>query len=209
MKKFLLVLISVDILFVILHILLKMDILENSGFRINRDGGFAEIYQYNKAVLSSIVLLIVAWKEKSGLTLFWSMLCFFLFLDDWLRLHERVGGNIFGAYLETTITNTYHQGQLLYATLFALIAGLIGIYFWRSSTPSARRLSVGLIASFGLLGFSAVIVDYMHAIWVPEHLDQLATIIEEAGEHLAISLILWFSVQGLLLTKEAHVYAPT
>lgn len=195
--KLLLILLAIDLAFIVLHILLKIDVIEHSGFRINRDGGFGEIYQYTKAALSGMVLLVLAKRERSGLLLLWSCLCFYLFIDDWLQLHERVGGKMFGIYLESTFADSYRQGQLIYAALVTLTAGLASIHFWRLATPTVHRLSLGLLASFGLLGLSAVVIDYTHNMWLPESLDLLAVILEEGGEHVAISLLLWFSIRGL------------
>jgi len=194
--------IFIDVVFLILHVFYSVHILDNKNFKTSYDGGYGEIFQYFKFISSSIILFYLARQFDSKLLLFWSFLAFFLFLDDWIRFHEIVGGKMLGGLMKSVVPGAYHQGQVVYGIIVALILCTIGWRFWKTSSESVRKLSINLFIALSLLWFSAVLIDYIHAIWVPKAYNLPCVLMEEGGEHLAASLFLWFCFVELVRIKQ-------
>ena len=197
---FLIGLFSLDIIFLILHIFYSVNILADKNFKTSYDGGYGEIFQYFKFISTGIILVYLARHFESKLLIFWSLLAFFLFLDDWIRFHEVVGGKMLGGFMKPFVEGSYHQGQIVYGVVVALIIFYIGVRYWRNSSGEIKKLSNSLLIAIGFLWSSAVLIDYIHAIWIPKAYNLAGVLIEEGGEHLAASLFLWFSVVALIST---------
>ena len=89
---FLLLLLTADTIFIILHIIhTYTDYLGNSNFSIQKDRGYAEIFQYIKEFCIALLLLYLAIKRRNLLYLSWSALFGYVLLDDFLKIHERAG----------------------------------------------------------------------------------------------------------------------
>jgi hypothetical protein len=74
---------ATDFVLISLHILyLTTDILSNSYFSIEQDRGYGELFQYIKEYWIAILLSLLAWRNRSFLYLGWSLLFFYLLLDD-------------------------------------------------------------------------------------------------------------------------------
>jgi len=197
MTKVLLVLLCIDAIFIVLHILYSFQYLENKNFKTSYDGGYGETFQYIKYLTSSIILLLLARTHQSMLLVMWAILAVFLFLDDWMLLHEKAGGKLLGGLLKPYIDGAYHQGQAVYGVLVATFVCFVGWQFWKKSSTKVKEISFYLIVSLGLLWFSAVVIDYIHAIWVGREHNLVAVLMEEGGEHLGMSLFLWFCIREL------------
>lgn len=195
---FLVGLIIIDIVFLILHVFYSVDILDNKKFKMSYDGGYGEIYQYVKFLSATVILFFLAKNYKSKLLFFWSLLAFFLFLDDWMRFHETIGGQVLGGFMKPFMKGSYHQGQIIYGVIVALFICYIGWLSWRRSSVKIRKLSNSLLAAIGLLWFSAVIVDYIHALWISKDYNLPGVLLEEGGEHVAVSLFLWCCIVALI-----------
>ena len=106
----LLTFIFVDIVFLTLHVLYSLQYVDNKNFRINLDGGYGEIFQYFKFISAALILLYLANLMRSRFIVLWSILAMYLFLDDWIRLHERIGGHLISSVLVPFTDETYNQG---------------------------------------------------------------------------------------------------
>ena len=84
-------LLIIDILFIVLHILLRHKYLESDYFRIAKDHSYAEFYQYIKFIAAGVILLYLAKTLRSFFVLVFALLAFFLFYDDAFRFHEHIG----------------------------------------------------------------------------------------------------------------------
>lgn len=207
----LLLLLILDLVFVTLHVSYSYGYLQDKHFKISLDGGYAEWFQYFKFVAAGAVLAYLARRLRSAVLVFWSVLAFALFLDDWLRIHESIGGKVLGGYLKPFIDRAYHQGQLLYGGLAAVVIALIGLRYWRRSTGPARQMSIRLFLSLGLVWFSAVGIDYLHGLLPGSSFNLYLVLAEEGGEHLGASLFLWSTLLGVAAERaysRAASFAP-
>ena len=159
-------------------------------FSIAQDGGFGEMFQYLKFITAGFILLYLSRIMHSKLLLLWAILAFFLFFDDWLGIHENIGGKIIGPTLKAYGKHTYANGQLLYGILFTVIVCIIGFIIWRKSSPDSRALSIRLFISLGVLWTSAVLFDHLRGLL---HLHYyVGLVLEEGGEHIGASFFVFF-----------------
>ncbi len=169
-------------------------------FSIAQDGGFGEMFQYLKFIISGIILIYLSRIMRSKFLLLWAALAFFLFLDDWLGLHEMIGGQMIGPSLKAYGKHTYANGQLVYGILFTIVVCIIGLIFWRKSSPDAKALSIRLFISLGALWTSAVVFDHLRGLIDLHYYAGL--VLEEGGEHFAASFFVFFCFLWLFKQKE-------
>lgn len=195
---------AIDLIFLILHMFYSLDILDSKKFKTSTDGGYGEMFQYFKYIFSGIILFYLGKILHERILIFWSILAIFLFFDDWMRLHEHIGGKFLGSAIKSFVPSAYHQGQVIYGIIVTLLICLIGVYFWKKSSKYIKKLSLYLFLALGLLWFSAVIIDYIHAIWPSRHYNLPYVLLEEGGEHIAASLFFWICIRELFARLDSN-----
>jgi hypothetical protein len=196
--KLLLLLILTDLGFILLHILhtytpLFMDPL----FSLERDRGYAEVFQYVKESWIAALLFMLGTKKRRLVYFGFSFLFIYLLLDDSFQLHEELGWVVaefipfdpaeFGLRRKDF-------GELIVTGSFgALFFTLIAIGYWRSD-GATKRVSRCIVAMILLLAFFGVLIDILHTIlWIKEVGPILELgMIEDGGEMLVMSVITWF-----------------
>ncbi len=170
-------------------------------FSIAQDGGFGEMFQYFKFVMAGILLLYLSKLMRSKFLLLWAALSFFLFFDDWLGIHEMIGGEVIGKSLKSYGKNTYANGQLVYGILFTVLICIVGFIFWQRSSSEVKSLSLRLFLSLGVLWTSAVLFDHLRGL-IRMHY-YVGLVLEEGGEHFAASFFLFFCFFYVFKQKQA------
>lgn len=90
--SFLALLISIDLAFIITHIVYEnLAIVEYDNFSITKDRGYSEIFQYLKLGLIAICFGTLNFLRKRRIYAAWSLLSLIILLDDMFVLHEKVG----------------------------------------------------------------------------------------------------------------------
>jgi hypothetical protein len=168
---------------------------QNPLLSIRTDGGYAEIYQYIKELWIAALLVFVARRRSNLLFLCWSFLFLYLLLDDALRIHENFGAFIaswsgiqggFGLRPEDF-------GELVISLFFgALIFGSISLMHYLSE-PIDRQISSLLFGLIALLIFFGVFLDMVGIIVYNSAGISIFDTIEDAGEMVVMSLIVWFA----------------
>ena len=160
----LVLLISIDLVFVVLHVLENQtELLSNPQFLLSTDRGYSENFQYLKMLGIVFLLSSLFMRTRAVPYLIWAILFGYLLLDDICRIHETVGGEFIGDLLQrmplTSSADTYRLGQII----FALVVGglilstiMVTVYFSRGFVR--RTLNWMLILLFGFAFFS-VFVD--------------------------------------------------
>lgn len=215
MKKamyILIALVSIDILLLILHFYYRSDALKSFRFpyydfgrnrlikayyfKITQDSGLGEMFQYLKFISAGVILLILANMMRARFLILWAALSFFLFFDDWLGIHEIIGGDVIGSTLKSSVKHSYAHGQLLYGIAFTAVVCAIGLVFWLRSSADCKALCLRLFISLGVLWFSAVVIDRVRdLVNLPYAVE---VVLEEGGEHLAASFFLFFCIVWLI-----------
>ena len=130
----LLCLLTIDIVFMVLHVSFSRGLLQDVNFAITTDGGYGEIFQYCKFISAALLLAYLARSTRSEVFGLWSVLAFLLFLDDWLRLHERLGGKVLVKIVKPVMASSYEQGQPSMVSL-----PLSGSAWWDIIFGASRR----------------------------------------------------------------------
>ncbi len=202
-SRFLIILLSIDLIFVILHYINALTpLLDSDRFSIGIDNGYAEIFQYTK-FFSVIVFLIYILKKTNTIQyLAWIILFGYLLIDDSIRIHDRFGSHValklnfdppFGLRL-------MDLGELAVSVFSGII--LISIIFWAYQKGSLlfRSVSRDLFLLLFILVFFGVGMDMIHMIIidkVPENMlrgvNSLLGLFEDGGEMVSLSFILWYT----------------
>ncbi len=189
---FLMLLLSADFAFFGLNLLLKQHYLSNPLFSIQKDGGYAELYQYLKE-LWMILLLAVMWlRVRQPLFLGWLLLWLYLLVDDSLQLHEQAGEWLAepATWEKWAGIGADAWGELVYLSMVGVL--LLGVLYLthKRSSVSSRRHILPLWGLLALLVFCGVIGDmlhsefYEHPVW-----NVVFVLLEDGGEMVVMSLM--------------------
>lgn len=206
--KLLYLLLATDIIFIILHIIytytgLIPTIDVYTPLSLDIDRGYSEIFQYIKEYWIALILILLGLQKRSLLYLSWSLLFFYLLLDDSIQIHEKLG-LIIGNRL--TLSSKFGLRPQDFGE-FAVSAA-IGLFFliiiattYRFSDSQPKQASRYLIAMLFILAFFGIFVDMLDmAIATPIIKSWLATI-EDGGELICMSFITGFV---FLLPERSH-----
>ncbi len=195
------VLLATDLFYMCLHILSYIIPWFPKGpFWMMMDGSYPESFQYIKEFWIVLLLAYVATARRLRTLWFWALIFLWLMLDDALQIHEKFGGTTVGQYISKFYTlsreDIYHYGQFFYALGAGIILLLVGSQLYFFSSPEARKISRNIFALLLLLTFFGVFIDIISHIITPLKtvlMVHVFNFIEEAGEHIAMSLILFYS----------------
>ena len=201
-------LLAIDAVFLLLNkVYLDTHLLSDRRFLLRLDGGYAETFGYLKESCIVLVLCALAVRARQPLYFAWATLLLYILLDDSLRLHERVLGPFVRASLGFAAEDMVlgiNARDLVEDAVMALLALVIlsimlAVYYFGDRT--FKKVSIGLFLLLAALGFFGVVVDLMHAAiqngpWFPGRgrTSRLLGVIEDGGELVVVSLILWFVV---------------
>ncbi|MEZ4802629.1 MAG: hypothetical protein R2797_07620 [Gelidibacter sp.] len=202
-NKILFSLISLDILFILLHILfiylifirVQFNWSIGNDFMVNNDGSYPEIFQYIKFACISLILLYFVIKGKGIGYISWCVLYVLLLLDDSMQFHERFG---------TWVSEKFHYaphlglraqdfGELTYDVLFGtffIVFIAIGYYY---GDKVYRKINIDLFLLFCFLLFFGVGVDMIDELFEDNRWSILFfNLFEDGGEMIALSTIVWY-----------------
>jgi hypothetical protein len=168
---FLIMLVVLDLVLIATHIfyLLKADDLEymysnlKDLFRINKDRGYPEAYQYAKFFWAGLLCLLLSFRRgHAGFALLTALFAWLL-ADDMMGLHE-AAGTAFSEQISLPpllgLTG-YEYGQLVYAAGAAAVAlVLFGLAFVFVQRQFQRDLWT-VAGTVALLGFCGVFLDLL------------------------------------------------
>ncbi|MES2831833.1 MAG: hypothetical protein V4695_07575 [Pseudomonadota bacterium] len=209
-SSLLLMVVIADFLFVALHLLLfKTTLLSNPLLNIEMDKGYAELFQYLKYLWIILLLSSVCLKEKAVCYVPWVVLFAYFLLDDALGLHESAGYQI-GTFLSFTPPFGLRPddiGEFLVSVSAGLIILPLIVVAYLRSTRAFRKFSHDLILLVMVLVFFGVAVDMVHmALHDHATIAFYLGVLEDGGEMLSLSLILWYAFLVLMRTQKARVY---
>lgn len=193
-KKFQLLglLLITDFSFILLHIIfVHTRFISDYAFSLEAEGGYSEFFQYIKEYWIAILLVFLAIRERSFLYLSWSLLFFYLFLDDSLQIHETLGAYIGNHLNFIPLFNLRLEdlGEIIVSASACLILGtLIAISYWFGNRLS-RNVSKTLIKFLLALAVCGILVDVLHSVFNNSFMETLLTIVEDGGELIIMSAI--------------------
>jgi hypothetical protein len=186
---------ATDVSFIIIHILyLVIDSISNPYFSIEEDRGYGELFQYIKEYWIAILLSFLAWKNRSFLYLGWSLLFFYLLLDDAAFIHENLGRFISH---RLGFSPAFNLRAIDFGEL--IVSACVGLFFLiciatahRFSDRSSKQDSRYLILMLFVLALFGIVVDMVHIALQSPYWEPSLGLIEDAGEMIVMSFIAWF-----------------
>lgn len=194
--KLLCLFLATDACFILIHVIHPLSTPipvdpYSSLYSIEADKGYAEIFQYVKEFWIALLLSFVAVKKRSLLYISWSLLFFYLLLDDSIQVHERLGLFIADKLRFSAMLNIRPNdfGELLVsAVVGSLLLASIAVAY-RFGDQFFRRTSKYLIAMLLALAGFGVIVDILHVITKHPKIHIFLGILEDGGEMMVMSAI--------------------
>lgn len=204
-----LALLGADLGFILLHAAnYAVGFSEDYRLNISQDRGFAEMFQYLKLAGLMLLLSALALRRRTWLYFAWAVLFGGVLIDDAFQLHEQVGlflANTVGLVSPTRLLRPIDIGEaLVFAVMGICLLGLIVFSHRRSSDPKARKTSQGLALLLGLLVICGVGLDLVHSVFESASsmgsfygtLANLSTVLEDGGEMVVLSAMLWLVGQA-------------
>ncbi len=179
-------------------------LITSSFFSINIDNGLAELFQYPKEAGAAIFAFLIWVRQRALVWLILSLLFAYLLADDAFQIHESSGRLLVSLLDSDRIAGitTQDVGELAATcTVFAVFAIWI-IGQWSRLDMNTQPAVSMVLALVGLLACLGVGLDVlMTSFWFfDESQDQgwrhafkeVVTHIEDGGEMLVVSVIVWF-----------------
>lgn len=192
----LLLLISTDYLFIILHIMNRIVPFDEPRlFRVDIDGSYAEVYQYIKYFWVIILLVYTLGTTRCRGYLAWIVIFFYFLTDDALELHEELG-RLFSLAVEMNpplALRVRDVGELVVFALFAIL--LMGLLAWayRRGPMVFKKATKDLLILLGAFAFFVVFIDAVHAaLDLGQTMNAIVALVEDGGEMLVASLMVWY-----------------
>ena len=196
-------LVGIDFFFIFLHILYRLKILSDLKYSIEFDGGHAEIFQYMKSIFLAVLLLLIFLKNRYIMYLAWSLFFLYVFLDDWMTIHERLGNMISNNLYFDNLANLLSLRPQDIGSL--LVFGLFGIFFlilfgisYFFANENHRKIFRSLLSIMFFLIFFGVFVDLIHSMtldltgFIGRALNATLGLVEDGGEMFILSFFVWF-----------------
>lgn len=196
----LLLFVSADFIFIILHISSKAGFLSEQ-FDITQDRGYAELFQYAKEFWCVVLFVLIARQTRTTSYLVWASFFSYVLLDDMLLIHER-GGKIiatYGHFVPFAGLKAKDFRELVMMMIASTLFLAIGLAY-RYSTSTFRKVSLDTLLLIAGLAFFGVAMDMLHSMiygiigtgLVGKILGGTVGLIEDGGEMLVMSLIVWY-----------------
>ena len=214
-SKVLFLLLAIDAVFILLNkIYLDTNLLSDQRFLLRLDRGYAEIFGYLMESCTVLVLCALAVRTRQPLYLAWVTLFLYMVVDDILQWHESVltvaALAFVGLEWDDVVLGieAHHLVEDVGMALLALVILSIMLVVYHFGDRTFKKVSIGLFVLLASLAFFGVAVDLIHAAiqYGPRYPgrgadSRLLGIIEDGGELVVVSLILWFV---LLSWNRAH-----
>ncbi|MEA5622619.1 hypothetical protein [Nostoc sp. UHCC 0251] len=196
---------ATDITFILLDLFYTYSgLTSNSNFSLGQDRGYSEIFQYLKEYWSALLLGFLALKNRSFLYLTWSVMFFYLLLDDAMQIHERLGNLISNefSFVPMFYLRAIDFGELAVSAIVGLLFLIAITITYGLGDRFAREVSRYLTILLFALAFFGIIVDMIHLVFSTSLLEPLLNIVEDGGELMVMSLIICFVFSLSLQSKK-------
>jgi hypothetical protein len=196
--KVLSIFLAIDIFFLFLHAYsLTLPVTEQStlNLRLDMDGGYPESYNYLKYIMVGLFCIYFSIKRKMGIYLIWALFFLLLFADDAFTFHEKFGGRVV-AYFDLPGFLTLRPqdlGAVIVIGTTGMIIALPILYTLIRGVEEAKRITLHFIVLTAILLFFGIFVDLLHSALRELPGSGILTVVEDLGEMLAASLMVWYA----------------
>ena len=204
----LLLFLSADLFFVLLHLVHKaarlfdmFTTIRNDVFNIYYDLTLAESFQYIKEYWIIVLFAWLIFKKKNTFYTGWALLFIYLLFDDMLGFH----GSLATFFLEKFGISSAHVlfgemryqdfGELGVSVFFGVIfLSLIAVSYFRGG-KEVRTTFHYLIGGLLLIVFFGVVNDFAKRVFdedTNQIMFEISRFIEDGGEMLGMSMMCWY-----------------
>jgi hypothetical protein len=208
MRRYFLMLVSIDVTLVALNVLLKamafLQVVEAvpKPFRIDSSQSLGSYYNYLKWLLLAVLLGVMWRRARCGLFGVLAALFLFFLIDDAFEVHEAVGLCLANALDLSAPLGLRGQdlGEMLFWLAFLAVLGPVLVMAFRQAPARARAAAGVCLLLVLLLAFFGIFVDAVHmmAFGIPGQIGVAVTfgfeMLEEGGEMIVGSALLAFAI---------------
>ncbi len=179
---------------------------------LNGRYSLSSVYNYAKYMLAAAALLPVAIFHRRIGYAWIAALVFVLLIDDVLEVHDKIGvaiGNTLSTGWLADMAPQDRGEPIAYLGLLVVALALLGAAF-RDMTGSFRRIWIDYTVAITVLAAFGVGVDMLHGVVVAfgsgaavDLLDIAFVVVEDGGEALTLTVIMWLAVDGLVHAPRA------
>ena len=191
----LLLLLSADFTFIVLHVVDKTLALDSSLFIGTGSYGYLTIYQLVKLFWVIILFAYVLKATKYPGYLSWILVFACLLLDEALQIHQNIGSHIANG-LGASSTNSLglRPRHLELAVLATAGTFLLAVVAWAylHGPDAFRKISKDMSLLLAVWAFFGVFTDLAAAAKLGPAVEFASDFVEDGGELAIVSLILWY-----------------
>jgi len=194
---FLVLLLCADLAFIALHSIETLSpYIDSALYSLETEGGYPEIYQCLKWFWIIMLLAFVVVSRRSWSYASWGAVFTYFLVDDGLSIHERVGHFIAGKLSFNPPLGLRLQdiGELAVSAAAGMILLSLVIWVYRRGTQVFKKVSRDMLMMLLAFAVFSVFFDMAHiAIKWGWKMTFFLGVIEDGGEMLVASLILWYT----------------
>jgi len=206
----LILLLCADLAFVVLHSINALTpILDHPLLSLKMDQGYPELYGYLKFGWIIILLFCLSLRNWSFHFVAWALVFTYLLLDDALQIHERLGTLVAEqlGFVPAFRLRRKDFGELAVSAAAGLLLLPILVWAYRSGSQMFRKVSQDIIILILVLVCFGVVIDMADiAIRLGKGVGFALGVIEDGGEMIAVSLILWYVFLRTVRDDSADCY---
>ncbi|MGI9458303.1 MAG: hypothetical protein ACR2NU_17215 [Aeoliella sp.] len=186
-------LLAADVALIALFVLQGFGWVVDEGLQLTRDRSYGEVYQYVKQFWTVLLLATMAWSSRRLFFAIVAVLFTYFLIDDYAELHETMGELLAEQFARPILwgIDTYHFGEFAVFCLYGILGlGLVIATFPKPQDPQ-RSFARDLVGLLALMALFAVGIDAVHALPWPELVGDAIGGIEDGGEMVVMSFIVW------------------
>lgn len=163
---------------------------------INKDNNLSESFQYVQEIWIITLLILLIIKTKNYFLIYWPITFVMFLAEDAFGLHERKSFKVAGFFNLDNITRNTElldiAGQIIVLVVGAMVFFGLLVVIYRFGNKEFRRVSKSLFIFLAIIAFFAIVVDAVHQYVTNEILMPILAVIEEGGEMVTTSFIVWY-----------------
>ena len=193
--KFILILLVVaDLIFIAFHALRWWFNAPNLALKIDIEGGYGEVFQYAKYLGAAILIGWFAAKNRAWRFASWSIVFLYFLAEDSFAIHETLG-DLVASRINFELPMGLESVDFGDLTLVSAAAALAILVFAAQlgAGRNVKHAFMELAALALIVGLFSVAADLLHDLYEADPLlDFLLGTLEDGGEMLAVSLLVWY-----------------
>lgn len=194
--------------FILLHVLKQIDLVADPLFNLGRERGYSALFLFGLEFCLLLLMASMALRQRQPVYFHWTTLFAYFFFDDVLEIHETVGDALAAIWSFPVLFDLRPQdwGEMIVYAATGLYFLLTLILTYPRSDAPARQFSRHLLLLVLVLVGVGIGVDMAYYMVESELLREAFVILEDGGEIVVISVILWavFGRVAQMRSSEPH-----